>query len=57
MSHDTSGDVRLPHVNDLQPDVATFMIAWAFDETPRYARGAGPRPPSGHPAPDGNQGG
>ena len=30
-----SGDVRLPHVNDLHPDVATFMIARAFAETYR----------------------
>lgn len=35
MPHDASGDVRLPHVNDLQPDVATFMIARAFAETYR----------------------
>jgi hypothetical protein len=33
MPHDASGDVRLPHVNDLHPDVATFMIARAFAET------------------------
>jgi hypothetical protein len=33
--HDASGDVRLPHVNDLHPDVATFMIARAFAETYR----------------------
>ena len=35
MSHDALGDVRLPHVNDLHPDVATFMIARAFAETYR----------------------
>ena len=35
MPHDASGDVRLPHVNDLRPDVATFMIARAFAETYR----------------------
>jgi hypothetical protein len=35
MSRDASGDVRLPHVNDLHPDVATFMIARAFAETYR----------------------
>jgi hypothetical protein len=35
MSHDASGDVRLPHVKDRHPDVATFMIARAFAETYR----------------------
>lgn len=35
MPHDASGDVRLPHVNDLHPNVATFMIARAFAETYR----------------------
>ena len=35
MLHAASGDVRLPHVNDLHPDVATFMIARAFAETYR----------------------
>jgi hypothetical protein len=35
MPHDASGDVRLPPVNDLHPDVATFMIARAFAETYR----------------------
>jgi hypothetical protein len=35
MPFDASGDVRLPHVNDLHPDVATFMIARAFAETYR----------------------
>jgi hypothetical protein len=35
MSHDASGDVRLPHVDDLHPDVATFMIARAFAEVYR----------------------
>ncbi len=40
MSRDVSGDVRLPHVNDLHPDVATFMIARAFAETYRDVLGA-----------------
>jgi hypothetical protein len=40
MSRDASGDVRLPHVNDLHPDVATFMIARAFAETYRDVLGA-----------------
>jgi hypothetical protein len=35
MSHDASGDVRLPHVNDLHPDMATFMMARAFAEVYR----------------------
>jgi hypothetical protein len=35
MPRDASGDVRLPHVNDVHPDVATFMIARAFAETYR----------------------
>ena len=35
MPHDASGDVRLPHVNDLHPDVATFMMACAFAEVYR----------------------
>ena len=35
MPHDVSGDVRLPHVNDLHPDVATYMLARAFAETYR----------------------
>lgn len=35
MTHDASSDVRLPHVNDPHPDVATFMIARAFAETYR----------------------
>lgn len=35
MPRDASGDVRLPHVNDLHPDVATFMIARAIAETYR----------------------
>ncbi|WP_457093917.1 hypothetical protein [Microvirga sp. P5_D2] len=35
MPHDAPGDVRLPHVNDLRPDVATFMIARAIAETYR----------------------
>ncbi|HEV2564552.1 MAG TPA: NepR family anti-sigma factor [Microvirga sp.] len=32
MPHGTSDDVRLPHVDELPPDVATFMIARAFAE-------------------------
>jgi isocitrate dehydrogenase kinase/phosphatase len=35
MPRDASGDVRLLHVNDLQPDVAKFMITRAFAETYR----------------------
>lgn len=35
MPHDASGDVRLPYVNDLHPDVATFMIARALAEAYR----------------------
>ena len=35
MSHDASGDVRLPRVDDLHLDVATFMIARAFAEVYR----------------------
>ena len=35
MSHDASGDVRLPRVDDLHPDVATFMIVRAFAEVYR----------------------
>ena len=35
MPRDASGDVRLPHVDDLHPDVATFMIARAFAEVYR----------------------
>jgi hypothetical protein len=35
MSHDASGDVRLPHVADVCPDVATFMIARAVAEVYR----------------------
>lgn len=35
MPHAASGDLRLPHVNDVHPDVATFMIARAFAETYR----------------------
>jgi hypothetical protein len=35
MPHDASGDVRLPHGDDLHPDVATFMMARAFAETYR----------------------
>jgi hypothetical protein len=30
MSHDASGDERLPHADDLHPDVAALMIARAF---------------------------
>ena len=30
MPQDTLGEVRLPRVDELQPDVATFMIARAF---------------------------
>jgi hypothetical protein len=32
MPHDASGDARLPHVNDLHPDVATFLMARVFAE-------------------------
>jgi hypothetical protein len=35
MPRDASGDVRLPHVDNLHPDVATFMIARAFAEVYR----------------------
>ena len=35
MPHDAPGDVRLPHVSDVCPDVATFMIARAFAEVYR----------------------
>jgi hypothetical protein len=35
MPHEVSGDVRLPHVTDPRPDVATFMITRAFAETYR----------------------
>ncbi|WP_457092594.1 hypothetical protein [Microvirga sp. P5_D2] len=35
MLYDAPGDVHLPHVNDLHPDVATFMIARVFAETYR----------------------
>ena len=35
MLRDASGDVRLPHVADVCPDVATFMIARAFAEVYR----------------------
>jgi hypothetical protein len=35
MPHDAPGDVRLTHINDLHPDVATLMIARAFAETYR----------------------
>jgi hypothetical protein len=35
MPHDAPGDVRLPHVNDFHPDVATLMIARAFAKTYR----------------------
>lgn len=35
MPHDALRDVRLPHVADICPDVATFMIARAFAEVYR----------------------
>jgi len=35
MPPEPSGEVRLPHVNDLHPDVVTFMIARAVAETYR----------------------
>jgi hypothetical protein len=35
MPQDASGDVRLPRVDELHPDVATFMIARAFAEVYR----------------------
>jgi len=35
MSRDASGDLRLPHVDNLQPDVGTFMIARLFAEVYR----------------------
>jgi hypothetical protein len=35
MPRDASGDVRLPHVDDRHPDIATFMIARAFAEVYR----------------------
>ena len=35
MPRDASADARLPHVDDLHPDVATFMIARAFAEVYR----------------------
>ena len=35
MPRDATGDVRLPHVNELHPDVATLMIARAIAETYR----------------------
>ncbi|GEO17713.1 hypothetical protein [Microvirga aerophila] len=35
MSHDAPSDVRLPHVDDLHPDVATFIMARAFAEVYR----------------------
>jgi len=35
MHHDASGGVRLPHVNDIHPDVAAFMVARAIAETYR----------------------
>jgi len=35
MSRHALGEARLPHVNDLHPDVAAFMIARAFAETYR----------------------
>jgi hypothetical protein len=30
------GDVRPRHINDLHPDVATFMMARAFAQTYKY---------------------
>ena len=35
MPYDASGGVRLPRVDDLHPDVATFMIARALAEVYR----------------------
>lgn len=35
MPQDVSGDERLPHADDIHPDVATLMIARAFAETYR----------------------
>ena len=35
ISHDASSDGRLPHADDLHPDVATFMLARASAETYR----------------------
>jgi hypothetical protein len=35
MPYEASGDMRLPHVADVSPDVTTFMIARAFAEVYR----------------------
>ena len=35
MPHDNRSDERPPHADDLDPDVATLMIARAFAETYR----------------------
>jgi hypothetical protein len=35
MPQDASGDERLPHADDVHPDIATLMIARAFAETYR----------------------
>jgi len=35
MPNDTPDEVRLPHVDDVPPDVATFIIARAFAEVYR----------------------
>ena len=35
MSRDTLGEVRLPRVDELHPDLATFIIARAFAEVYR----------------------
>jgi len=37
MSRNASADVRLPRVDDIHPDVATFMIARALAEIYRDA--------------------
>ena len=57
MPRDASGDVRLPHVTDVHPDVATFMIARAFAETYRDVLERRSRTARGHPAADGQPGG
>ena len=57
MHHDASGDERLPHADDLRPDVATLMITRAFAETYRdMFEAPGPRAARRHPAPDGKRG-
>ncbi|WP_414474071.1 hypothetical protein [Microvirga sp. M2] len=35
MPQDVSGGLRLPHVNELHPDVATFAIARTLEEVYR----------------------